>query len=211
MNILIFISSLTGNTKKVALQVADHLRAAGHEVVVKNTHQFLREWEKPSRVPSVDQFLPPADLILPSADLILPSGNLILPSADLILLCFWCRRSSMDDDSLKLLSLYQDPAYSHQEFAAIGTMGGDVTGSYGQRVRQTVTDAIAEKNTCKGVFICQGKIRESRTEARRRLPATDPHYLDDEGYARHIATRSHPDKKDLMEAWTFLQKIIAVQ
>lgn len=181
MNILIFVSSLTGNTKKVALHVADHLRAAGHEVVVKNTHQFLREWENTSH----------------------------FPSADLLLLCFWCRRSSMDDDSLKLLSLYQDPAYSHQEFAAIGTMGGDVTGSYGQRVRQTVTDAIAEKNICRGVFVCQGKIRESRTEARRNLPPTDPHYLDDEGYARHIATRSHPDKKDLMETWTFLQKIIA--
>ncbi len=173
MHLLICYSSLTGNTKKIAFHLAEQLRAEGHTIQLLNTHSALRELHG--------------------------SEGRELPCADLILLCFWCRRSSMDSDSLKLLAEYQG-----QTIAAVGTMGGDSSGDYGVRVRSNVTAAIEEHNRCAGVFTCVGKIQESRTEARRALPKDSPHYLDDEHYARHLATRSHPDENDLENAFRFV-------
>ncbi len=172
MNIQIYYSSLTGNTKKVASHLADALQEEGHAVQFFNTRTRLE-----------------ADL---------------LPAADLILICFWCRRSSMDYDSLKLLSLYRD-----QPIAAVGTIGGDLQGSYGQRVRDKVEQAVSEQNRCKGVFLCQGKIPLAKTEARRKLPKDDPHYLDDEAYARRLAALTHPDEEDLRQALNFVHTVLA--
>ncbi len=177
MNIQIFYSSLTGNTEKVASHLKETLLAEGHIVTYKNTRETLRERSQ--------------------------EGDSPLPFADLILICFWCRRSSMDSDSLKLLSMYRN-----QPIAAVGTIGGNIKGAYGDRVRNTVAEAVSEHNRCQGVFICQGKIAESRTEARRNLPKTSPHYLDDEAYARHLATRTHPDEADLSDAAAFVSNLV---
>lgn len=175
MKILMYISSLTGNTQKVALHVAGKLKSQGHEVILANTHETL------SAIKSLSYS---------------ERESYPLPSADLILVCFWCRRGSIDDDSQKLLSLY-----SNQKIAALGTMGGDPLRPYGERVRANAAAAISARNILAGVFICQGKIAESRTEKRRNLPKDHIHYLDDEAYARHLASRSHPDEKDLNDAW----------
>ncbi|MDO4616272.1 MAG: flavodoxin family protein [Lachnospiraceae bacterium] len=177
MTILIFYSSLTGNTKKLASHLAETLQAEDHTVQFYDTKAFLAERKH--------------------------NPETTLPQADLILICFWCRRSSMDNLSLQLLSLYQG-----QQIAAAGTIGGDVKGPYGERVRNNAVSAIEEHNTCRGVFVCQGKIDEARTEARRRLPKTASHYLDNAGYARHLATRTHPDQKDLTDAAEFIRNII---
>lgn len=169
MKILIFISSLTGNTKKVALHVAENLKTAGHDIIIEETHPFLKRQ--------------------------VSCRETELPSSDLILVCFWCRRGSMDDDSLHLLSLFKN-----QTIGVLGTMGGDPLRPYGERVRKNAVAAVSEKNKLAGVFVCQGKIQESRTEKRRNLPKDHIHYLDDESYARHLASRSHPDTADLAAA-----------
>lgn len=166
MKILMFISSITGNTKKVALHAAASLKAAGHDLVIEDTRPFLSR-----RAGSAEKQLPPADLTL---------------------ICFWCRRASMDDASIELLSFCQD-----RKIALIGTMGGNVQSTYGDRVRQNSAALVSEHNTLVGSFICQGKIQEERTERRRKLPKDHIHYLSDEAYARHLASRTHPDANDL--------------
>lgn len=171
MQILMYISSITGNTKKVALHAADYLTAAGHDVTIEDTPRFLATNSNESEIK--------------------------IPSADLILICYWCRRASMDDASMKLLSLCKD-----RKIALIGTMGGNVQGTYGNRVRQNAAELAAEHNTLIGSFLCQGKIEKSRTEKRRNLPKNHIHYLDDEAYARHLASRTHPDEQDLTDVQT---------
>lgn len=183
MKILVYISSLTGNTKKVGLHVAEKLRSLGHDVTIENTHETA----------SVIRNLSAAE-----------RKSYALPSADLVLVCFWCRRSGMDYESLLIPEFY-----TGQRIAALGTMGGEVNGSYGERVRTNVKTLLTIQNQCEGVFLCQGKIREARTEARRNLPPDDPKYLDDAGYARHLATRSHPDEKDLEAAWAAVREWIS--
>lgn len=125
------------------------------------------------------------------------------PEADLCLLCFWCRRATLDPNSQKVLHLYR-----RQPFLAIGTMGGHPDGAHGERVRTNVRRAVDAHNRCQGVFLCRGKIPEARTEYRRALPKDHRLYLDDAGYARQLSSRSHPDAADLAGAVAFVQEAL---
>ena len=124
--------------------------------------------------------------------------------ADLYLVGFWCRKSSMDDSSRKLVNQYQG-----KPMLVFGTMGNYPTGDYADLVRRNVQEVVSAQNICKGIFLCQGKIREERTEARRKLPPTAPHYLDDAGYQRHLESRRHPNQEDLQNAVEWLNASLA--
>ena len=115
--------------------------------------------------------------------------------AEVILVAFWCRRSGMDDFSLRTLS-----RLTGKKILAIGTIGGNVSGPYGDRVRKNVREVIEKENTCLGVCICQGAINLKRVQGRRMLPKEDRHYLSDEKYARFLETQGHPDEADLRQA-----------
>lgn len=121
--------------------------------------------------------------------------------ADLYLVGFWCRKSSMDDSSRRLVNQYQG-----KPMLVFGTMGNYPTGDYADLVRGNVQELVNARNCCRGVFLCQGKIREERTEARRKLSPEEPHYLDDEGYRRHLESRRHPNEEDLQNAVGWLKE-----
>ncbi|MGN0363468.1 MAG: flavodoxin family protein [Bilifractor sp.] len=166
--IVMIVSSLTGNTKKIA----DAMEA---EIGSASLTRFTdRE--------------------------VLQTGR--LPEADLYIVCFWTRKSGMNDTSKKVVDLL-----TNQRIAAAGTMGNIPSSDYGQLVRKNVEDYISQKNQCVDVFLSQGKIPEARTEARRKLPKTAPHYLDEEGYKRHLESRKHPDADDLRRAADFIRKL----
>jgi flavodoxin len=125
------------------------------------------------------------------------------PEADLCLLCFWCRRATLDPNSQKVLHLYR-----RQPFLAVGTMGGRPESAHGERVRENVRRAVDADNRCRGIFLCRGKIPEARTEYRRALPKDHRLYLDDAGYARQLSSRSHPDAADLAHAVAFVRNAL---
>lgn len=170
--VTVAVSSVTGNTRKVAERIVEVLKEEGFEVALRKTGSGL--W---------------ADDI----------------KDNLLLLFFWCRKSGLDPASLHLIRECKG-----KTILAFGTMGGLSDSAYGERVKKNVSDELAKENTCAGVFLCRGKIREESTEKRRRLPKEDPHYLDDEGYKRHLASRSHPDEEDLKKAVSFLKEALDV-
>ncbi|WP_294374709.1 flavodoxin family protein [uncultured Clostridium sp.] len=169
-DIAIFISSVTGNTLKIASRVKEEIEGKGYNIILKKFHD-LEE---------------------------------VQCEADLYILCFWCRRSTLDDLSQRFVSKYKD-----QKILAFGTMGNYPDSEYGDRVRKNVIEFINGQNKCEGVFLSRGKIPVKRTEYRRNLPKDHPHYLNEEGYKRHIESRNHPNEDDMRNAVNFLNQYIA--
>lgn len=122
------------------------------------------------------------------------------PEGDVVIVCFWCRKSSLDPKSLKLVE-----RCSGQRILLFGTMGGFPVGAYGERVRSNVIAKVSERNECLGVFLCQGKVKESRIDERRSLPESDPHRLDDWGVKRLVEGQNHPNATDVLYAQAFLR------
>lgn len=168
--ISVMISSITGNTQKIA------------DAVLKELENNLDSSIK------VDIFHNKEFLTVSSL-------------SDYILLFFWCRKSTLDDYSQALIEQCKG-----KKILALGTMGGNPDGTYGERVRKNVEMFIEKNNVCCGVYLSQGKIPEKRTKYRMNLPKDHPHYLDEEGVKRHEQSRSHPDKKDLENAVDFFRK-----
>lgn len=120
---------------------------------------------------------------------------------DLFIVCFWCRRSTLDFESKKKID-----SLKGKTILAFGTMGSYPDSSYGETVRKNVYDYISTENKCLGIFLSQGKIPLARTEKRRNLPKDNPHYLDDAGLKRHMDSRTHPDENDIRNAVMFLRE-----
>ena len=175
----LYISSLTGNTRKVGMTLADTLRGLGYDAIVEDTGEALKRKDM-ALVNSDDSDVP-------------------------VIICFWCRRSGMDDRSLRLVR-----SMSGRSVLAFGTMGSYPDSPYGCQVRANVAASIGERNRFLGLFLCRGRIDERRTEKRRALPADHPHYLGDEAYERHLSSRSHPDEVDLRSAAAFLTKALTL-
>lgn len=119
----------------------------------------------------------------------------------LFIVCFWCRRSTLDFDSQKKVDILKG-----KDILAFGTMGNYPESSYGEKVNQNVYEHISRENKCLGVYLSQGKVSLKSTERRRKLPKDNPHYLDEEGVKRHLESQTHPDEEDIKNAVLFLRQ-----
>ena len=120
------------------------------------------------------------------------------PAEETVVVCFWCRRNSLDPRSLRFVQNCQG-----KRMLLFGTMGGFPVGAYAEGVRSNVARAVSERNECLGVFLCQGKVRDGRIEKRRNLPADDPHHLDEWGVTRLTESLKHPNETDILYAQAF--------
>ena len=127
-----------------------------------------------------------------------------IPHDDVVIVCFWCRKSSLDDASLKTVQ-----ACRGKKIIAFGTFGGYPQSTYADLVRANVTAAIEMENECLGGFLSQGKVSMKRVEARRALPESDPHYLDDWGLERLMEGQNHPNATDVHYARAFAHDRLA--
>ncbi len=125
--------------------------------------------------------------------------------ADLIALCFWCRKSTLDDASRAVLSELES-----RQIICFGTCGGYPDGGYGDRVRSNVTAEVSARNTCLGVFLSQGKVPLQRIEKRKQLPLDHPHHLDEAGIARLMESLKHPNADDIARAVAFAREKLAI-
>ena len=173
MNISVYYSSITGNTRKLAAYVSEELRLAGYDVKLLESSDTVKK------------------------------RNICEQESDITILAFWCRRSSLDDLSIELLS-----RWTGRKIIGIGTIGGNVKGSYGERVRENVIKEIEQENVCLGVGICQGSVDLRRIERRRHLPKESKHYVSPEKYRRVLGTQGHPDQEDLDSMVSFVLKIL---
>lgn len=122
--------------------------------------------------------------------------QLDLDAYDIFIICYWTDRGIADPKSRKFIDLLHD-----KKIIAVGTLGGPSDTDYAQSIKDRVRAYAAEKsNFVIGDFICQGKIDPARTEARLKIPKGEPRYLDEEGYKRHLESRTHPDEIDLANA-----------
>lgn len=175
MNISIYCSSITGNTRKLAVYVAEKLRSAGHEALLWDSSDLVRKDQGDEEEP------------------------------DISILAFWCRRSGLDDYSADLLSRWKG-----RKIVGIGTIGGNVRGAYGDRVRENVKKAIGQENICLGVSICQGSVDLKRIERRRHLPKESKHYVSPEKYRRVLKTQGHPDQEDLKRVADYVSRVLGI-
>ncbi len=169
-----FVSSLTGNTKKIADYLEGVLAREEYEIDRMDTRTFrytVSETELTG----------------------------VFGTYDVCILMFWCRKSGLDDASRMLAG-----AMEGQKVIAVGTMGHTTEDDYSERVRDNVFRDISRNNHCLGIYLSQGRINPERTEARRRLPKDAPHYLDEAGYLRHLESRTHPDERDLQGAGEYV-------
>ena len=179
MDIPIYYSSITGNTKALADYVAEDLRILGHRVEI-----FPSSASDQGSIPEED------------------SGE----SGGICILAFWCRRSGLDDLSIRTLSRWKG-----RRVLAMGTIGGQVKGEYGDRVRRNVREMISQDNECLGVCICQGSVDLKRIEKRRQLPRESKHHVSEEKYRRLLKTQGHPDQDDLKTVAADVRLILASQ
>ncbi len=176
--IILWISSVTGNTKKVAFALLEVL--LDHDcrpLVCGNDRHILDEAAQKYGVVTSGK----------------TQGLIVRDTA--VVFCFWCRRGSMDDASMAFLD-----KLDNCEIFAFGTMGSYPDSEYGKLVYDNVKDEINKRNKTGSIFLCRGQISESRTMKRRSLPVSHPHYLDDEGYLRHLSSHGHPDDVDIKRA-----------
>lgn len=194
-SVVALISSVTGNTQMVADAVLEELASAGIEVSIFKNKELLE-----------------LQLAASGSDCETAASGLNrqftqkLETCDAVFSFFWCRKSSMDDLSKGVVKLL-----AGKEVLAFGTMGSYADGEYADLVRKNVTELIEEANICSGVFLCQGKIPVEKTLKRAALPKDNPHYLDEEGVKRHVASRSHPDTVDLANAKAFVRKTLELR
>ncbi len=111
---------------------------------------------------------------------------------DLILLGYWVNRGSADEVSKNFINNIEGKC-----IGVFGTSGQYPDSPFGEKYRNRVKDLVEDKNRYVGGYICLGKIQEERTEKRKRIPEGQPHYLTEEGLARHIESRKHPDQEDM--------------
>ena len=184
--IIVWISSMTGNTKTVACVLIEELLREGFRIILYTSNPAMTK--DLSEIYSLEAGR--ADMLNRYED---------TP----VVLCFWCRRAGMDDKTLAFLD-----RLSGRDILVFGTMGSMPDSVYGQRVYESVREMVGKKNRLIGSWVCRGRIDERRTMKRRSLPPSHRHYLDDEAYARHISSRSHPDHEDKEGARRFLREYI---
>lgn len=122
---------------------------------------------------------------------------------DLVIICFWCRKSSLDTNSKAIID-----SFDGKRILAFGTMGSYPNSEYGKKVEANVTSYINKKNYCVGVYLCQGRVSLEHTKYRINLPPSSPHHLDEDGVKRHLESQLHPSQKDLEQAVERLKNML---
>ncbi len=201
--IRIIYSSVTGNTREVAASVFAFLSSV--KTKDRNRKSFKNISSRNEYTLSEYTFL--EDILL--GDFLTELHDIRffhdeISEGDITVLCFWCRRSSLDDLSLSFLD-----GIKGRNIMAIGTMSGDAEGEYGSRVRKNVQRAITEKNNCVGVHLCQGHSDLKRIEPRCHLDPKSPKYVSPKKWKHHLSIQAHPDEYDIQHAVQFVAETLA--
>ena len=203
MNIIIIYSSVTGNTGRLAAYLREQLKVRGNDVGYFEAGKVAELLSECTGAPASAKSSVPEELNSVSGGNKLPHSEKMRASnpdsADIYILAFWCRRSSMDDRSRKVLGLLEG-----KKILAVGTIGGDAAGGYALRVEENVRKEISTRNDCLGVKVCQGAVNMARIEQRRSLSEDDPHYVNDEKYERYVRNIGRPNEEDKKAVMRYL-------
>ncbi|MDR3191762.1 MAG: flavodoxin family protein [Treponema sp.] len=112
-----------------------------------------------------------------------------------VLAGFWADRGTADQKTLEYLR-----GLEGQRIGLFGTLGADPGSNHARELAKKTEALAAEKNTCLGSFLCQGKIDPALTERFKSLPPDHPHAMNEERRKRHEEAAKHPDEADIAAA-----------
>jgi flavodoxin len=115
--------------------------------------------------------------------------------ADWVLVGFWADRGNPDQKALQYIKSMEGC-----KAGFFGTLGAYPDSDHAKNLSKRVRELGAEKNTVLGCFLCQGKIDPALTEQFKKLPADNPHAMNEERMKRHIEAAKHPDENDIKAA-----------
>ncbi len=124
---------------------------------------------------------------------------------DIIFWGYWANRGTADEKAQEFLGKLKS-----KNVAAFGTSGQYPDSERGLIYKDRVKKLVEESNVYKGGFLSMGKIQESRTERRKLIPKGQSHYLSEEGLARHIESRKHPNNEDIEKLQKWALEIVEV-
>jgi flavodoxin len=112
-----------------------------------------------------------------------------------VLVGFWADKGKADEKTLEYIRSLEG-----RRIGLFGTLGAEPGSNHARDLAKKTEALVAEKNTCLGSFLCQGKIDPALTEKFRNLPPDHPHAMNEERRKRHEEAAKHPDQADIAAA-----------
>jgi flavodoxin len=144
--------------------------------LAEGIHRGLVEGGVPARIAAVEEKPDPAD-------------------APWVLIGFWADKGKADQKTLEYIR-----GLEGRRIGLFGTLGAEPDSNHARELAQAAEALGAEKNTCLGSFLCQGKIDPALTEKFKSLPPDHPHAMNEERRKRHEEAAKHPDEADIAAA-----------
>ncbi|MDO5037618.1 MAG: flavodoxin family protein [Tissierellia bacterium] len=134
--------------------------------------------------------------VLPQAELAPLSQVEDFSAYEGIILGFWAWRGRINPEAQAALEKIQD-----KPLGLFFTYGARPDSSHVAGIQAYARDLVlSQGQDLLATFSCQGKINPASTKRRLALPKEDPHYLTQERLENHLASRTHPDARDLAGA-----------
>jgi flavodoxin len=112
-----------------------------------------------------------------------------------VLVGFWADRGHADEKALEFIR-----GLEGCRVGLFGTLGAYPDSGHARDLARKTEALAAEKNTCLGSFLCQGKIDPALLERFKNLPPGNPHAMTEERRKRHEEAAKHPDDGDIAAA-----------
>jgi flavodoxin len=112
-----------------------------------------------------------------------------------ILAGFWADRGQADEKALGYIR-----SLENRRVGLFGTLGAYPDSEHARDLAKKTEALTAEKNTCLGSFLCQGKIDPALLERFKSLPPDNPHAMTEERRKRHEEAAKHPNDGDIVAA-----------
>jgi flavodoxin len=148
-------------------------RTGNTRKLAEGIHRVLGESGLPARIAPVEEKPDPGE-------------------APWVLVGFWADRGHADDRSLEFIA-----SLTGRRLGLFGTLGAYPDSDHARDLAGKTEALAAEKNTCLGSFLCQGKVDPALIERFKNLPPDNPHAMTEERRKRHEEAARHPNDDDI--------------
>ena len=124
---------------------------------------------------------------------------------DMIIVGTWIDKGTADAKALKFIQSLKD-----KTTAFFFTLGAYPDSDHAKTCAENITKLFTENgNTVEGYFLCQGAIDPKLIEMMRtKFPADHPHGPNPERIKRWSDASTHPDEKDLADAYNYFKNLM---
>ncbi|MDR1636154.1 MAG: flavodoxin family protein [Treponema sp.] len=120
-----------------------------------------------------------------------------------VLVGFWADRGQADEKARDYIRSLEG-----RRLGLFGTLGAYPDSDHAKSLAKKTEALAAEKNSCLGSFLCQGKVDPALIERFKTLPPDNPHAMTEERRKRHEEAAKHPNEDDIAAAAAAFLKMI---